>query len=218
MHLNRSFRLDEFRYFLGLVLIIIMPVVITFWVVIHGGSKQWRKRSPEMAYSFAGLFILIVVLLSWSFRNQVLGSDLGFNFILFISGVAIYIASFILWKPVKKHLDFKTFAGVPEVTNRKIELIQDGPFAIVRHPRYLMVAIGITGWCLMSNYSGCYLVGILSICGLFLIVWLEERDLVIRFGEAYRTYQKQVPQLIPTMSGIKKFWDENFRSSNRGSD
>lgn len=210
--------MDEFRYFLGLVLILIMPVVITFWVVIHAGSKQWRKRSPEMAYSFAGFFILIVMLLAWSYRTRILGVDLGFNLVLFIAGAVIYIASFVLWKPVKNHLDFKTFAGVPEITNRKIELIQDGPFAIVRHPRYLMVAIGVAGWCLMSNYAGAYLIGMLSIAGLFLIVWLEERDLVMRFGDEYSAYQKQVPQLIPTISGIKKFWAENFRNSNQDSD
>jgi protein-S-isoprenylcysteine O-methyltransferase Ste14 len=210
--------MDEFRYFLGLVLILIMPVVITFWVVIHGGSKQWRKRSPEMAYSFAGFFILVVILLAWSYRISLLGADLGFNLLLFVMGTLIYIASFVLWKPVKKHLDFKTFAGVPEVTDQKIELIQDGPFAIVRHPRYLMVAIGVAGWCLMSNYAGAYLIGLLSIAGLFLIVWLEERDLVMRFGDDYRAYQKQVPQLIPTISGVKKFFTENFRSSNQDSD
>jgi protein-S-isoprenylcysteine O-methyltransferase Ste14 len=210
--------MDEFRYFLGLVLILIMPVVITFWVVIHGGSKQWRKRSPEMAYSFAGFFILVVILLAWSYRISLLGADLGFNLLLFVMGTLIYIASFVLWKPVKKHLDFKTFAGVPEVTNQKIELIQDGPFAIVRHPRYLMVAIGVAGWCLMSNYAGAYLIGLLSIAGLFLIVWLEERDLIMRFGDEYRAYQKKAPQLIPTISGMKKFWTENFRSSNQDSD
>jgi protein-S-isoprenylcysteine O-methyltransferase Ste14 len=210
--------MDEFRYFLGLVLILIMPVVITFWVVIHGGSKQWRKRSPEMAYSFAGFFILVVILLAWSYRISLLGADLGFNLLLFVMGTLIYIASFVLWKPVKKHLDFKTFAGVPEVTDQKIELIQDGPFAIVRHPRYLMVAIGVAGWCLMSNYAGAYLIGLLSIAGLFLIVWLEERDLVMRFGDEYRAYQKKAPQLIPTISGMKKFWTENFRSSNQDSD
>jgi protein-S-isoprenylcysteine O-methyltransferase Ste14 len=210
--------MDEFRYFLGLVLILIMPVVITFWVVIHGGSKQWRKRSPEMAYSFAGFFILVVILLAWSYRISLLGADLGFNLLLFVMGTLIYIASFVLWKPVKKHLDFKTFAGVPEVTDQKIELIQDGPFAIVRHPRYLMVAIGVAGWCLMSNYVGAYLIGLLSIAGLFLIVWLEERDLIMRFGDEYRAYQKKAPQLIPTISGMKKFWTENFRSSNQDSD
>lgn len=210
--------MDEFRYFLGLVLVLIMPIVITFWLVIHGGSKQWRKRSPQVAYSFAGSFILIVTLFAWFYRIVLLGADLGFNLLFFTIGAVIYIASFVLWRPVKKHLDFKTFAGIPEVTNTKIELIQDGPFAIVRHPRYLMVAIGVVGWCLMINYAGGYLIGLISIVGLFLVVWLEEKDLVIRFGDDYRAYQKQVPQLIPTASGIKQFWNDNFKSSNQGSD
>ena len=202
--------MDEFRYILGIVIIVIMPVVITFWVVIHGGSKVWRKRSPEMAYSVAGFFIVIAILLAISFRSELIGRDLGFNLLFFIVGALIYISSFVLWRPVKRHLDFKTFAGVPEITNTRIELIQDGPFSIVRHPRYLMVAIGVAGWCLMSHYAGVYLVGILSIVGLFLVVRLEEKDLVERFGDDYRTYQKRVPQMVPTIAGIKQFWHENF--------
>jgi len=212
--------MDEFRYFLGLVLILIMPVVIVFWLVIHGGSNEWRKRSPEIAYCVAGFFILVVVVLAWSYRNVLLGADWGFQWMLFVPGAVTYIASFILWKPVKRHLDFKTFAGLPEVTNAKIELIQDGPFAIVRHPRYLMVAIGVVGWCLMANYSGAYLVGIISILGLFGVVWLEEKDLVIRFGDQYRKYQEKVPQLVPTLYGAMRFLQENFRNSDQdnGSD
>lgn len=202
--------MDEFRYVLGIVIIVIMPVVITFWVVIHGGSKVWRKRSPEMAYSVAGFFIVIAILLAISFRSELMGRDLGFNLLFFIVGALIYISSFVLWRPVKRHLDFKTFAGVPEITNTRIELIQDGPFSIVRHPRYLMVAIGVAGWCLMSHYAGVYLVGILSIVGLFLVVRLEEKDLLERFGDDYRAYQKRVPQMVPTIAGIKQFWHENF--------
>jgi len=212
------FHMDEFRYFLGIVLILIMPVVITFWLTIHGGSNEWRKRSPQIAYCVAGLFILLIVVLSWYYRNVLVGADWGFQWLLFMPGALIYTVSFILWKPVKSHLDFKTFAGLPEVTNAKIELIQDGPFAIVRHPRYLMVALGIVGWCLMANYSGVYLMGIFSILGLFLVVWLEEKDLVIRFGDQYRQYQDRVPQLFPTLCGAKRFWRENFRNSDPDND
>ena len=38
----------------------------------------------------------------------------------------------------------------------------------------------------------------------------EEKDLVERFGDDYRTYQKRVPQMVPTIAGIKQFWHENF--------
>lgn len=202
--------MDEFRYALGLILVIIMPVVITFWLVIHLGSNIWRTQSPTRAYGFAGIFICIVIGLCFSYRGLLLGDDLGLNWVLFIAGAIIYIASWALWRPVKNHLDFKTFAGIPEVKNEKIPLIKDGPFAIVRHPRYFMVVIGIIGWCLMSNYSGVYVMAITSIFGLIAIVSLEEKDLVVRFGDEYLEYQKSVPQIFPKWAGVKRFIRENF--------
>ncbi len=203
--------MESFRLFLALVILYIMPIVITFWVVIHAFSDTWRNTNPMRAYAFAGLCIVLVTAFCYSLQNILLGSDLGNSLALFLVGAAIYLASWFLWRPVKHHLDFKTFAGIPEVTNEKISLITDGPFAMVRHPRYLMVWIGVLGWCLMANYSGAYAIGIASMFGLLIIVNLEERDLIKRFGDEYRAYQKNVPQLIPTRDGVRDFISNNFR-------
>lgn len=197
--------METVRIALGLVIIYIMPVVITFWLVIHSFSAAWRKTKPHYAYSVAGLCIIAVLAIVYSFQSALLGQDFGLSVPLFALGLAIYLASWVLWRPVKKHLDFKTFAGVPEVKDQKITLITQGPFAMVRHPRYLMVGIGVIGWCMMSNHSGAYTIGFASLLGLWLIVNLEERDLVARFGDQYREYQSNVPQLIPTMAGVKRF-------------
>ena len=208
--------MDEFRYILGLILVIIMPIVITFWLVIHMGAGYWRGGPPARAYRIAGVCILLVLSLCFYGRSLLVGSDLGMYWPLFLLGSLIYLLSWGLWKPIKRHLDFKTFAGLPEVKNEKIALITDGPFSMVRHPRYLMVSIGIIGWCLMSHHAGAYLMGIASIAALVLIVSLEERDLIVRFGEEYRSYQRNVPMLVPTWSGIKKFWAENRQKSKPG--
>lgn len=202
--------MDGFRLFLALVIVYIMPVVITFWLVIHSMSVTWRRLNPRFAYLAAGACIFLVVVTCALFQPVLLGNDLGLNPVLFGLGAIIYLASWGLWKPVKQYLDFRTFAGVPEVTNEKITLITDGPFAMVRHPRYFMVAIGVVGWCLMANYSGAYLVGIASLLGLVLVVTLEERDLVVRFGDEYRQYQERVPRLFPTISGLRQFLKETF--------
>ncbi|MEM7289851.1 MAG: isoprenylcysteine carboxylmethyltransferase family protein, partial [Pseudomonadota bacterium] len=178
---------------------------ITFWLVIHSLSDLWRMANPRHAYLAAGACIAAVIFLSNNFQSELLGKNLGFNWMLFAVGCVIYFASWILWKPVKRYLNFKTFAGLPEVTDTKIELITDGPFSMVRHPRYLMVTIGVVGWCIMANYAGVYVVGFASIIGLVAIVNLEERDLVKRFGDEYLQYQKAVPQLFPTLSGIRRF-------------
>jgi protein-S-isoprenylcysteine O-methyltransferase Ste14 len=202
--------MDEFRNILALVIILIMPVVITFWLVIHSMSKTWRKHHVGFAYGVAGIAIVCVLTLCWKLRKTLIGADLGINWLLFAIGLAVYLASWVLWKPVKKNLDFKTFAGIPEVTNKPIPLITNGPFAMVRHPRYFMVAVGVIGWCLMANYAGAYWFGLASIAGLYLIVALEERDLIERFGDEYREYAKRVPQLMPKLSGIKSFLKSEF--------
>ncbi len=203
--------MEEFRHFLSLVLIYIMPIVIAFWVMIHAFSETWRKNRPVYAYLFAGISIACVVLIITRFENTLLGTDLGSSLPLFFIGAVIYILSWLLWRPVKHHLDFRTFAGIPEVTNEDIDLITDGPFAMVRHPRYLMVWIGVLGWSLMANYSGAYVMALASLVGLFVIVKLEERDLVKRFGKKYEAYRQRVPQLIPTLRGVQIFLKENFR-------
>lgn len=207
--------METVRYFLAIVLIYIMPVVITFWVIIHAFSDYWRRVKPALAYTTAGICIGAVCLFCYRYQESLLGESLGNNLLLFLIGLTIYLLSWALWRPVKHHLNFKTFAGVPEVTNENIDLIVDGPFKMVRHPRYLMVWIGVLGWCLMANYSGSYAMGIASMIGLLVIVELEERDLVKRFGDQYARYQQDVPRLIPTVNSFSAFFLENFRKRDQ---
>ncbi|MEO0546313.1 MAG: isoprenylcysteine carboxylmethyltransferase family protein [Pseudomonadota bacterium] len=199
--------MDTLRMILGVGVVVILPVVLAFWITIHGGSRFWRSQKPVYAYSAALLAMLLAGGLAAAYRATLVGVDLGGNIVLFGLGAIVYGLSFLLWRPIKKALDFSTFAGVPEVSGKDIALIQTGPFKLVRHPRYLMVAIGLIGWALMANYAGVYFVGLLSLAGLAFVVRLEERDLTDRFGSAYRDYQKQVPQLVPTLASWKAYRD-----------
>ncbi|MEL6967920.1 MAG: isoprenylcysteine carboxylmethyltransferase family protein [Pseudomonadota bacterium] len=197
--------MDTIRLVLGVGVVVIVPVVLAFWLTIHGGARLWRRLPMAAAYSTAlGAMVAVAGLAIWQ-RTFLLGTDLGWNSVLFAMGAAIYGASFLLWRPIKKALSFSTFAGVPEVSGKPIPLITEGPFRLVRHPRYLMVLVGILGWCLMANYFGVYLLGVLSLIGLWLVVQLEERDLRVRFGKAYTVYAREVPQLFPTPQSLAAY-------------
>jgi len=200
--------MEATRYALGVFVIVILPTVIAFWAIMHSGRALWRSRGPRSAYLCAGLGVVFTAATCWLFRDVLMGRDLGGNPWILVPGVLIYLGSWLLWWPVKKELDFKTFTGAREVVGEEGagRLIQSGIYAMVRHPRYLMVTVGTFGWALFVNHLGVYLICGLSIAGLMMIVRLEETELVERFGEAYIHYKKQVPALIPTPASFRTYW------------
>lgn len=202
---KETIALDSLRYGLALVLIVIVPMVIVFWFVIHSGNSLWKKHSIYVAYSVAGVSMLVVGITSFVFRTEFVGRDLGSSWVLFLMGFLIYAGSLKLAAPVRRHLNFKTFAGVPEISNAPTVLLESGPYAAVRHPRYFMVLVGIAGWALMANFATAYLVGIVCTFGMLAVVQLEERELRQRFGADYVNYAKRVPQILPRWGGLKHF-------------
>lgn len=91
----------------------------------------------------------------------------------------------------------KEYSGHLSVSTGHI-LVQDGPYALIRHPAYagfLSMALGIS-----LGYSS--LVGFTSALALLLpgLVYrmnVEEKLLIEHFGESYRRYTRAVKRLIP---------------------
>lgn len=200
--------MDSFRLFLAEFLIVILPVVIVFWLFIHAIANRARAgMSTRLVYLLAGTLILICLVVVRINIEFLSGVDLGFSWLLFVVGAVIYLFSHIMAMPIRKHLTLRTFAGIPEVAGEDVELLEDGPYSVVRHPRYLMVIVGVIGWAMMANYSGAYVVSLLSLGGLYLVMWMEERDLVARFGQDYKAYQTRVPQIIPRPGTFKRYFE-----------
>ena len=198
--------LANIRYGMVIFMIIVLPVVASFWFVIHGAISIWKKRPAWQAYTVALLVILATLAVIIPNLGTIAGSDLGNNYALMIVGAVIYLSSFRLSSVVRGHLNFRTFAGIPEIGNEDSALIETGPFKIIRHPRYLMVVISTIGWTVVTNYSGAYITAAVFFVCLFVIIKLEERELISRFGDAYRAYQKRVPMLIPAPKNIGRLF------------
>ncbi|MBI4962887.1 MAG: isoprenylcysteine carboxylmethyltransferase family protein [Desulfomonile tiedjei] len=71
-----------------------------------------------------------------------------------------------------------------------------GPYRWVRHPLYLFCILMI--WSCPDLTADRLLFNLLWTAWIVVGTILEERDLVAQFGEGYRTYQTQVPMLIPS--------------------
>ena len=72
----------------------------------------------------------------------------------------------------------------------------------MRNPRYVEIQFGYFGYALIANFLGLYILTILCIPALFLVVSLEEKELIDRFGEDYSENSQSVPRLFP--KGINK--------------
>lgn len=194
--------LDAVRYGLTVVLVVILPVVIAFWITIHGAIAIWKTRPAWQAYTAALVVILATLAAIFSNFGDAIGRDLGTVPGLLLVGAGIYFSSWRMSSRIRSHLSFRTFAGVPEVKGEAHDLIESGPFSVVRHPRYFMILVGTIGWALAANYSGGYAVSGLFFIALYLIMRMEERELIARFGDTYRDYQTRVPMVLPRLTRI----------------
>ncbi len=195
--------MDTFRYVLGVLLLVTLPGAILFWFTIHPFIRFWRKRNIAMAYIVSTGIMIVVGVVVFIYRDFLLGADLGTSWPLFVIGTALYLTTWVMEKLVRTHLKLRTLVGVPELKGESSQLIDQGIYRLVRHPRYFAILVGVIGWSMMTNYLGIYVLSLIFIPLLVLVAILEERELVARFGQPYIEYQARVPRIIPTWDSLK---------------
>ncbi len=77
-------------------------------------------------------------------------------------------------------------------------LVQDGPFALVRHPIYVAMALIMVALAIATGHSRQLLLAApVFAIGTAIRVRIEERLLRVMFGDAYDAYAKRVPPYVP---------------------
>jgi protein-S-isoprenylcysteine O-methyltransferase Ste14 len=140
-------------------------------------------------------------------RALLLGADLGMSWSLIVIAVPLYGASTWIAFQHWRHLSIATMIGIPELSpieQRKGKLLKDGTYRVVRHPRYLSAGLAVIANALFVDYVGVYLLILLLFPLGYPMLVFEERDLIDRFGEEYRQYQREVPQLLPRLPRAKR--------------
>jgi methanethiol S-methyltransferase len=84
---------------------------------------------------------------------------------------------------------------VPDVTSDRLQV--HGPYRLVRHP--LMTGLLLCFWSASTLTAGQLLWAVGMTGYIVLGTVLEERDLVARFGAAYRHYASEVPAFFPAL-------------------
>lgn len=189
---------------LALMMVMMWPFIPMFLIQLHFAVDFWRR---------IGVWTYFVVLLEWlpvafalySLRDAILYYEVVFGVPFFVLGVLTVFAGVALHSWTAKLLGIKATIGYteikPDAQSKEQGLIVSGPFSVVRHPSYWAHTSIITGIFLIT---GIIAVGIIAIIDsgitYFITTELEDKELIARFGNQYREYQRQVPKFFPKLT------------------
>jgi protein-S-isoprenylcysteine O-methyltransferase Ste14 len=190
---------DSVRYYMALVLLVSGPGSALSWFPIHPFAAFWRRVGLGWAYTVGFGTYVAAGVVGWIFRAPLLSIDFGAEPVTIGAGVVLMVVSAVMRRIWHRQLSIKTLFGLPELAPDRHpgKILTQGAYAWVRHPRYLEVLVGFLGWALFCNYLAAYLVWAFLVVALLILIPMEERELVQRFGPAYEEYRRKVPALVP---------------------
>ena len=190
------------RYIIAVLLVISIPPALAWWFVIHPFVGFWRRVGKPITYTVMTVLFLGSVAGLFAIRDALVLTDLGTNWITVAVATVLIIPA--LWIAIlrARYLSFAILTGVPELDADGTggTRLNEGIYAVIRHPRYVEIVLGTLAYAAFANYLGGYIIALLTIPGIHAIVMIEERELAARFGEQYEAYRESVPRYI-TRSG-----------------
>lgn len=191
--------MDTARYVVAVLVVTWLPPALVWWLVVHPFVDFWRRIGPRLTLWFLGTLTTVAIVGLTLVRGRLVGPDLGTHAPVVLLALVLFVASAAIARVRRRQLTMRILAGVPELSDdpSDSQLLDQGLYAHIRHPRYVEIALGTLAWAAFSNFGGAWVVGLMTIPAIHLIVILEERELVDRFGDEYRAYAKRVPRYVP---------------------
>jgi protein-S-isoprenylcysteine O-methyltransferase Ste14 len=171
---------------------------IVYWQVKAIDTKTTQRLEPAASRILRALTILIaIVLLSttliplhWLYLQL-----WPAGFWSFWLGAAVFVAGllFAIW--AREHLGKNWSRSV--TIKQDHELINTGPYAIVRHPIYTGILLGFLGTAIALSEVR----GFIGLALVFAVLWrklrMEDQWMRSQFGETYATYARHTAALVP---------------------
>ncbi|MBU1023136.1 hypothetical protein KKB99_02520 [bacterium] len=182
------------------------------WCIVHSATTSlsltnFLKNKISDKFRFYRLFynllaiatLIPLVIYSISVEEpKILIWDGGFQFVRYVLAVLIFALFFFSLIAY----DWLQFWGIRQIIQKSAsralssqkKIISTGILGFIRHPLYLMLLIAI--WILDLDMTQIIRNVILTIYILIGTI-LEERKLIVEYGDEYRDYQSKVSMLFP---------------------
>ncbi len=169
-----------------------------YWQIKAANTKTTQRLEPAASRILrVFIFLIAIVLLSvtripvhWLYLQLWPGGLLPF---WLGAGVTIAGLLFAVW--AREHLGRNWSRSV--TIKQGHELINTGPYAVVRHPIYTGILAGFLGMAIAISQVRGFLAFVLIFVALWLKLRMEEQWMRAQFGGAYATYARQTAALVP---------------------
>ncbi|MGO9612142.1 MAG: methyltransferase family protein [Dissulfurispiraceae bacterium] len=185
---------------LALLTVIFWVLIPVFWIPVHYATNIFRQLGL-LTYALLSITWLPIAFLIFQYKDILLQMRIDLPLAIKVSGAILLALGTLLHMWSGRLLSFLGIIGVPEIYHKvKGHLATKGAFSVVRHPTYLAHTLMFSG---VFLFTGVIAVGLITMLDFLLvrilIIPLEERELLRRFGDEYNQYQKKVPQFFPEM-------------------
>lgn len=198
----------------------IHSVMITLSVTSYLKTKLGSKyRYYRLFYNFVAFATLIpVILYSANLKGPVVfhwdGFISIFRFVLMAASILLFILGAFKYDllqllGIRQIISGNSFSALSETG----DIDTSGVLSLTRHPWYLALIILL--WVSHRDvYLSKFIVNIILTVYLVIGTFLEERKLIIEYGDGYRDYQQRVSMLFPYKWIISKTFTIHRQSKN----
>jgi protein-S-isoprenylcysteine O-methyltransferase Ste14 len=171
--------------------------LVLVWLPGYFASKRSSSlRNPALQLQATALLVICFLLL---FNPRLHGLDLALtphSEMLGMTGVAIDLAGvgFAIWARLVLG---RNWSGMVMTVKEGHELVQSGPYSLLRHPIYTGLLLAILGTALTLGTLASYLAVVAGLAALIIRVRVEERLMSERFRETHEAYRQRTKKLIP---------------------
>ena len=168
---------------------------LVFWLASARGNKRNATRTSPLR-RFTALAAVLVLRLGWRqfpeyFKQPLLAPTAAWAYI----GLVLTAAGlgFTIWA---RRVLGTNWSAMPSI-KKDHELIQRGPYRLVRHPIYTGLLLAVFGSCLAEGRV--WNLAVVGMATILLIAKLkaEEALLARQFPDAYLQYRRRVKAIIP---------------------
>ena len=175
-----------------------VAVVLTIYLarIMEVSTKRLVIKGPIQEKSTFRLFMVSGLIAVFGGIAEYCLAGMRVNWVCLVIGIVLAIASFALRRAAIAALG--QFWSLHIEIRENHQFVRSGPFKWMRHPTYFSM--------ILELLSAVFILGTMWTAGLAFLIFLpalarrlsdEEAAMVRKFGDVYKTYQRETPIIFP---------------------